>query len=110
MTALFALGAASCARRAPPTRGAVPLPVRIAADTARGERWPVARPPARVWLERVGRERASGALGDAPAAPAPPRGAAPEPEAALDTLRAVDTPPALEIPDDLKPPLLRHAP
>ena len=106
---LAALGVSGCARREAPPRAPVPLAVRIAADTARGERLTVARPPARVWLERVGRERG---VPDAPAVapPSPPRGAAPEPVAASDTLSADFAPPPLEISDDLKPPLLRLAP
>jgi outer membrane biosynthesis protein TonB len=109
--ALIALGLAGCARREPPAHAAVPLAVRIAADTARGERLSVARPPARVWLERVGRDRQAPRASDAnAAAPTPARGPVPEPIAASDTLSADFTPPALEISDDLKPPLLRDAP
>jgi len=109
VAALIAL--AGCARREAPPHAAVPLAVRIAADTARSERLSVARPPARVWLERVGRDRRAPRASDANAAtPAPARGPAPEPVAASDTLSADFTPPALEISDDLKPPLLRDAP
>jgi|SRR5215831_1591011 len=106
---------AGCGRRdtGSPPRAAVPLPLRIMADTGRAVPLAVVPPPsqpaevhARAWLASVSRTAPS----RPPAEAGPPAGPSaldvPLPEARSDTLAQEPTPaPSLALDEDLKPPI-----
>jgi hypothetical protein len=82
--------------RPPHADAPLSLPLRVVADSGRGERWVVPAPQdARAWVSSVAPARAP--------MPSPPLPEAP-PDSVLPEL---PSPPALAIDDNLKPPVLR---
>jgi Gram-negative bacterial TonB protein C-terminal len=82
--------------RLPRSSAPLALPLRVVADSGRGERWVVAAPEeARAWVSSVAPARAP--------MPSPPLPEAP-PDSVLPEL---PSPPTLAIDDNLKPPVLR---